>query len=272
MIYYNRDNGLNVNMSNYDSHSNHNMYTDFGRRTLSSSWRSNGVNESSGTNFNDDRSSHIHMRGPIRALEVQYYNKFRRKYSRQMRMPINKSQTNVIKTTVQNLNLDCVRPQRAGVILYSVVNGAVYIGLGLDSRTHELTDFAGNIVYKFDGTCVNGGLREFDEETLSIFDPLTLSDVSQCPVIYDNRNLVIFLHIDIDPETISSAFNRKYEQVAANMKPSLNAKKQRHSEPEVCGITWLTWEEFQNSIQNRGILYSRVQRFLAAAGDFGHLL
>ena len=56
----------------------------------------------------------------------------------------------VIKTTVQNLNLECVRPQRAGVIIYTVVEGAIFFGLGLDSRSHDLTDSGGGVVYKTD--------------------------------------------------------------------------------------------------------------------------
>ena len=43
----------------------------------------------------------------------------------------------VIKTIVQNIDLHYVRPQRAGVIMYTTVNGAAYFGLGIDSKSHD---------------------------------------------------------------------------------------------------------------------------------------
>ena len=68
----------------------------------------------------------------------------------------------VTKTLVQNLNLDVFRPQRAGVIIYTVYNGAVYFGFGLDAKTHDLTDFGGGVVYKIDSMPSERALREFD--------------------------------------------------------------------------------------------------------------
>lgn len=103
--------------------------------------------------------------------------------------------------------------------------------------------------------------------------------------MYDDRNLIIFVRITLDPDVVCEAFNEKYGkfvEAEASRKdspkssPRLSSKntyrKRKHSEPEVCGITWLTWEEFQRSIKERGVLFSRVQKFLARADNFAYLL
>jgi len=219
----------------------------------------------------------------------------------------NQSSLSVIKTTVHALNLSCVQPKRAGVIPYTVSNGAIYFGLGLDSKTHDLTDFAGGVFYKTDHDVVQGALREFEEETLQIFDSIKADDIKECPVIYDSDNLIIFIHMNIDPDVICSVFNDKYQEVMRGIKlqqlidaqsktinkigkieqdsldeikdTKINTPKEdripmKWIEPEVCGITWLTWEEFQRSIRekDKGIMFSRVRRFLSRAGDFSYLL
>ena len=237
-----------------------------GSRSNSEAWRSNSDAK--------PPPSRSH-RGTVRALEERYYNRPRLSKGRVAAMPeVNRNKTDkrtpVIKTTVQNLNLDCVKPQRAGVIIYTVVNGSTYFGFGLDSKTHDLTDFGGGVIYKVDGNAIIGALREFEEETLGIFEPVSIEDIKQCPVIYDNHNLIIFIHMNIDPDTTCLAFHEKYRRTMnINM---MDDQKRRHRDPEVCGITWLTWEEFQLSIKEKGIMFSRVQRFLTRAEDFSYLL
>lgn len=184
----------------------------------------------------------------VRAMDGQYYSKSRDKLK-------------VIKTTVKNLNLEHVRPQRAGVIMYTVINGLVEFGMGLDSESHDLTDFGGSIRYKYDRNVVIGALREFEEETLGIFETITRTDVEQCLVLYDDYNLIIFIHMSVNPNNVCSAFNKKYTKVVEDGK-----------NPEVCGITWLKWEEFQNSIKQKEIMFTRVQKFLERADDFSNLL
>lgn len=207
-------------------------------------------------------------RGNVRALDGQYYMKQKnRNCGKQQK------QSNVIKTIVYNLNLEYVKPQRAGIIIYTIHDGSVYFGLGLDSNTHDLTDFGGRVFYKFDQNVIRGALREFEEETLGIFDTISHDDIKNCPVIYDDNNLIIFVHLDIDPNDISETFNNKYretiEQLHIEMQRLNNYK---YREPEVCGITWLSWEDFQRSIKEKGIMFSRVQRFLNRADDFSYLL
>ena len=169
--------------------------------------------------------------------------------------------TPVIKTIVKDLNMDYVKPQRAGVIIYTLYEGTTYVCLGLDSKTHELTDFGGYVKYKTDATPVVGALREFDEETLSIFDTILPEEISQCPVLYDENNMIIFINMNVHPEAVCLAFNKRY-----------NLSVERNEIPEVCGMTWLTWKDFQDLIRNESLLYSRVKSFLKRAGNFSYLL
>jgi hypothetical protein len=169
--------------------------------------------------------------------------------------------TPIIKTIVKNLNLDYVKPQRAGVIMYTVCKDATYFGLGLDDRTHDLTDFGGTVNYKYKEDAITGALREFHEETLEIFDAITKEMIQNSAVIYDENNLIIFIHVQVDPDSVCKSFVDKYQ--------SFNKK---FSPPEVCGITWLSWEEFSRNMKEPGALYPRVQKFLARADDFSYLL
>lgn len=166
----------------------------------------------------------------------------------------------VTKTYVKNLDLTAVRPQRGGVIIYTVKDDAVYIGLGLDSNSHDLTDFGGGMIYKTDNDVVHGALREFHEETLGIFQDVNPKNITECPVVYDKNNLIIFIHLSIDPDIASRTFNEKFSEQTSRV--------------EVCGITWLTWENFQNIIRTTGEspMFVRVQRFLNRVGDFAYLL
>lgn len=202
------------------------------------------------------------------STQVDYVARLLPALSNQKKLP-------VIKTTVQNLNLECVRPQRAGVIIYTFFEGATFFGLGLDSRTHDLTDFGGGVFYKTDQNVVRGALREFEEETLQIFQEIKPEDIKKCPVIYDDDNLIIFIHLKVDPDAVCSRFNRSYLETIDNNKLHRargEASRRKFIDPEVCGITWLSWEEFQRSIKDKGIMFSRVQRFLMRAEDFSYLL
>ena len=167
----------------------------------------------------------------------------------------------VFGTFVRNLQTDYIKSQRAGVIIYTLYEGTVYFCLGLDSRTHELTDFGGSVKYKTDKTPVIGALREFDEETLSIFDKIFPEDVADCPVLYDQNNMIIFIYMMVDPESVCKSFNANYKAVIDNGGKS-----------EVCAVTWLTLEDFQTLIKSEKPLYSRVRNFLRRAGDFSRLL
>lgn len=168
----------------------------------------------------------------------------------------------VIKTTVKNLDLKNTKPERAGIIIYTTVKKVLYFGLGLDSRTHDLTDFGGRIIYKIENV-IEGAIREFKEETLGIFEDITYENIKDCPVIYDDKNLIIFVHIDINPNLICLTFNKKYNEIKS---------KDSYKHLEICAITWLSLKEFKLVIRKKGTLFSRLQNFLLKANNLFYLL
>ena len=66
---------------------------------------------------------------------------------------------------------------------------------GIDSKTKELTDFGGGVSYKKDANVIVGALREYNEETLSVY-PLSINDVQDSVALYDECCLVIFKKVD----------------------------------------------------------------------------
>lgn len=168
----------------------------------------------------------------------------------------------IIKTTVDKLDLATVKSKRAGIVIYTTINDCIYFGFGLDSRTHDLTDFGGHVEYIKDSTPVHGAIREFEEETLNIFVPFDIKDIKQCLTIYDLSNLIIFVRMNVDPEKVCVSFNKQFQQSISK----------NNDIPEVCGITWLTYEEFRQNIIKEGTIFEKVRNFLFRAGDFFSLL
>lgn len=224
----------------------------------------------------DDKSKFIrntfrnYSKGPSKSKSSSYLQELGKNIS-----PI------IIKSYVKNINLEYVKPQRAGVIVYTVVNNAIYFGLGVDSKTHDLTDFGGGVLYDIDGNAIIGAMREFHEETLEIFDKITPEDIKNCPVLYDEHNLIIFVHIDVNPDEVSKNFNIKYKAIVeennrlkVENKNNIDKDKPMHKiyYPEVCAITWLSLKDFQLIIKKEGTLFVRVRRFLNNADDFYYLL
>ena len=96
--------------------------------------------------------------------------------------------------------------------------------IGVDAKTHDLTDFAGGIKYKIDRRVLSWAIRELQEETLNIFEPVTYDDVKECITIYDNNNLVIFMPVSLDPDTICREFNEKYRETVEKRYVAMNQK------------------------------------------------
>lgn len=152
----------------------------------------------------------------------------------------------ITKSFVRDLNLKMVKPQRAGVILYTLT----HFGFGIDSTYHEYTDFGGGIRYKTDKDVIQGALREFREETLN---SIKIQYGQDNLVLYDNKMLILFIKVN-DMDEITNQFNNAYKK----------AKKS-----EMSGIKWLTYDELKMMINNyHSPIYSRVKHFLKNAGDF----
>lgn len=183
-----------------------------------------------------------------------------------------KTSTQICRSKVKNIDLTSVKPQRAGVVLYTFIENNLYLGFGIDNKSKEITDFGGHVYYKQnkDGNVINGALREFHEETLNIFSEFHSSVINECEVLYDESNLIIFLHIDINPHKISSCFNDKFNFVSImnNINKNNQLSSKNIAEPEVSSIIWLDSYEFYNKLNSSGFFFSRVRNFLSKAGDF----
>lgn len=168
----------------------------------------------------------------------------------------------VVRKLVKDIDLVTIKPQRAGVIIYTIFNNQIYFGLGVDTNSGELTDFGGGVSYKDnrDKNVILGALREFEEETLGIFK-ISFDDVLDSTVIYNNNILIIFKLMVIDPDMTRNVFLYQHD---LSMKNNVL--------PEVCDIKWVTPTEFKEIIAKRGSMFHRVQNFLQQAGDFFRFL
>lgn len=168
------------------------------------------------------------------------------------------------KTTVKELNRQVVKPQRAGIILYTNIQNERFFGLGVDTQSKELTDFGGGIKYSKDKDVVKGALREFHEETLGLFKDIKEEQLDDCIVMYNHYMLIIFKYISIDSiDIVQANFLILYQKMV---------EKHLLKTPEVCEIKWLKQSEFKQAICCRGGMFSRVQNFLQKARNFYWLL
>jgi len=196
----------------------------------------------------------------------QDYNKYAyRSFNDGLKGDIEK---NIYETSVKDFDCKIHRPQRAGVIMYTIIKDEVFFGMGLDTRTHDITDFGGGVSYKIDKNAIIGALREFREETLEIFNKINMDDIMNSKVIYDENNLIIFIYITYDPVKICYKFNEKYNNIIENTNNLFKHK----NKPEVCGIIWLNISEYNYSIKTIGIMFTRVKKFLEKIDDITKIL
>lgn len=152
---------------------------------------------------------------------------------------------------------------RNGIIPYTIYKGERYFLFGFDSRTFELTDFGGG--YKStDGTRIKAAIREFQEETLSIFEEIAEEDLGNCIAIADSDNLIIFVPLEIDPKETCFLFEQEVKKFHSNTRGKL---------PEVSGVTWLRENELLNCITRQDsseTIYKKVGTILRRASRSGN--
>jgi hypothetical protein len=156
---------------------------------------------------------------------------------------------------VKHLNWYKLRPPRAGIIPYTFKQDKTLLfGFGLDKTYRELTDFGGGVMYKKDKTALNGAIREFQEESLDVFGPIPPERLQNSLVLYTKNILIVFLYVDVDPESINRAFYEKRDQ---------------QTFVEVSDIIWLSSSELKVALQPKSrLLYVRVNHILKNAGNF----
>lgn len=100
---------------------------------------------------------------------------------------------------IKNIKLSKVKPNRSGVIIYTIYKGKLYFILGVDSKSGDITDFGGGVAFKSRGeNGITGGLRELKEESLGIFGTINSNEIGKCLALYDKNTIIIFVPLKID--------------------------------------------------------------------------
>lgn len=123
--------------------------------------------------------------------------------------------------------------KRCGVIPYTVVNNIVYFLCAIDTKTGDYCDFGGGV--KRTETAIEGGIREFREESISIFE----EDV------YSANTYINTAAIDDDRREMSIIFLPLQSEWFDTCGKLFNEAKKRSKEPlEVSDVEWLKEDEF----------------------------
>lgn len=160
---------------------------------------------------------------------------------------------------VKNIDWKTNRPPRAGVIVYTILEGSLLFGLGIDFTYDNITDFGGQVSYLDDKNAVVGGLREYDEETHGIFGKFSPKQVRDCLVATRNDMMVMFVPLEIYPDQASKQF-----LLAAENSP----------DREILEIIWLNKKKLFRLINNNQVKVTRsngekeMVKVYSLVGDF----
>lgn len=136
--------------------------------------------------------------------------------------------------------------RRGGVIPYCVKNDQLYVLLGTHAASGDLTDFGGGVTKN--ETTLEGALREFGEESQSIFgsEAYSINSYETCVAVQNTYMAVIFypLHPKYFDAPLPFVKNKEGDELSS--------------------IKWYTFEEFVtiafDESDNR--MWKKIQRFL----------
>ena len=179
------------------------------------------------------------------------------------------------KDYVYNIQWKNFRPKRGGIIPYCTLNGVRYFNLGLYRRSADLTDFGGYIDYNHDEDALKGALREFSEESLSVFGKIPRDVLNGSVAIYDIDMILLFVDVTqlIDGKSMELIEQEFCDRVA---------RKRHKKNREIRALTWVTEDSFRwlvdhefatlNILGTNLSMYCVVREFLHRAGDFYSML
>lgn len=154
-------------------------------------------------------------------------------------------------STRSNIDFTKVKNERAGFIPYLKTHEGIKFCMAIDTKTKELTDFAG-LRSQFDKDVEDTALRQCRLKSLSIFD-FTRRDLNKFKTMYifDEKSLTVL--IDVTPLGYS-------EDDYIRM---FNDKMSRISCPKICGIKWLHSNEVIKIISRcMPVIYNRVRSLI----------
>jgi hypothetical protein len=166
--------------------------------------------------------------------------------------------------------------KRAGIVLVSFdlntdKQPRRYIGLGIDSRTCDLTDFGGKFCSIYDRHILDTALREFDEETLYMFNKLTYEDVKDSFCLYNKKIFVLFLNIiKVFPKFNRNSFNNSFID---RVKKATDVSKIYNTlPPEITGIIWVETSDLSNLLKSNQMFPLLKNFLLDATTQYGYNL
>jgi len=156
---------------------------------------------------------------------------------------------------IKDIDINKLKTNRSGVIVYTVYKNKTYFILGIDTKSGDITDFGGGVSFKKENV-LDGGLRELAEESLGIFGKISADEIKNYLAVYDENNLIIFLRLNID-------LVAKYHEFRERIKSVNN--------PEVKDLKFLDKQSFitlcnGGKISNT-IMYDRIRNLLSVAKD-----
>lgn len=114
-------------------------------------------------------------------------------------------------TTINALLARTHRFWRGGIVPYTIIPSFLpdqspesktitFYCFGLDTSSGDVTDLSGKVDEKYDRDILDTAIREFTEETLGAFGPVTREDVlaQNAETIYDGLSLMIFVYFEVD--------------------------------------------------------------------------
>lgn len=146
--------------------------------------------------------------------------------------------------------------RRAGIIPYRYDGEMPIFAFGRDRKHRTIGSFSGSI--RNGETIVQAAIREFGEETLNVFGVPKLESIMDCLVCYDDKQILIFVHMVWQDDNIISRFNTKMT-----------------SNSEMSELIYLDYAELRNVIagfEKRNRMYYKVARLISSTlinnGDF----
>jgi len=149
---------------------------------------------------------------------------------------------------VKNIDKNILKKvKRAGIILYARYNNDIWLGMGIDRVSGDISDFGGGVC-KRDTDAIDGAIREFCEESLNIFGKVTRAHVNNCNCIIEDSMMIIFLPIVTDLKKSSKLFR------------SIMKK-----DSEMSSMIWIKSGKFDRLVKNQSNdykIYERVRKIM----------
>jgi len=160
-------------------------------------------------------------------MKIAEYNIMGKRY-----YDINKKIKDICIITGQDSIIKRTLIRRCGIIPYTIIDGVKYFCFGIDSKTNNITDFAGG--RKRNETFFDGAKREFNEESLGIFKDYYCDFRSKIKVRYKS-SYIIFIRFHID--NIQEIYDKYID------------KLMYENNSETNGILWLNENQLKEKLQ-----------------------